>query len=453
MKPSSPTPSPVKVRLALAALMVVWFWRLTPVAHAADRRLQFHAAPSVGELVCPGLTGVESHPPSPVDEGQPPPLQVLGPLAKPVVREQPAIDISALPGLALAESSASHPRRVAVWGDSHVAAGAFIPTLIQRLQAHGLYVGTGFLPPSMGRANVRLRGLRAYCVGPGWSSELAYTAKGRLQVGAGLINRVAEGGPASYLWLDLRAADLQPSVRRVRLVLRTPEGATVNVSVNDGPEQTARLLPGTASQTLIIEGDARMATLKLLVRSGRIVLHGFVLDAAAAPQVTVDVFGTPSSTVQGWANLDPVYLAHSLQGESYDAVVLEYGTNEGSDPAFDRDRYAVLLSTALENMRRVFPRAACLLVGPPDRGVLWRDGETPDILAYARIMDGIELVQAQVGARFGCAHWNWQALMGGAGGSYGWARNTPPLMGRDLTHLTAAGYRLTGEALARSLGF
>ena len=43
--------------------------------------------------------------------------------------------------------------------------------------------------------------------------------------------------------------------------------------------------------------------------------------------------------------------------------------------------------------------------------------------------------------------------MGGPGGSYGWALNMPPLMGRDLTHLSRDGYKRTGDALAHSLGW
>jgi hypothetical protein len=268
------------------------------------------------------------------------------------------------------------------------------------------------------------------------------------------MNRVANAGADSYLWLDLRGADRQPIVRRLQLVYRAPEGATLEITVNDGPGQQALLHEGAESQTLVIETDATIATLKLHVSRGRVVLHGFILDDADPPSVIFDVFGTPSATARGWANLDPAYLAHALHGEDYDAVVLEYGDNEGSDPRFDRDRYTAGLIAALDTMRRVFPRASCLLIGPPDRGVLRRrPGERIDLLSYSRSMHDIEAVQALVGPRFGCARWNWQALMGGAGGSYGWARNGPPWMGRDLTHLTAAGYRLTGEALARSLGF
>ena len=437
-------------RFALAAAVAGGLLCLTPAAQAADSGLRFHAGPVVGDLACPIPPQAPLPQARPVDEPQMPPPEMLGPLARPVIREQPVIGPTTLPVQAF---GLGRPFRIAVWGDSHVAAGAFMPTVVERLRDRGFTVGTRFLPPSMGRANVRLRGLRAYCIGTGWSTELAYSSPGRLQVGPALMNRVVDAGPDSYLWLDLRGADLQPTVRQLRIVLRAPDGAALNVSVDDGPEQQAVLDRGSGSQTLAIATDGRIATLKLRVSRGRVVLHGFILDEADPPGITFDVFGTPSSTMRGWETLDPAYLAQSLHGEDYDAVVLQYGTNEGSDPRFERDRYAGDLRAALETLRQVFPHASCVLVGPPDRGVLIRHDEQPDLLRYSRTMQDIEAIQAEVGARFGCAHWDWQALMGGAGGSYGWALSGPPLMGRDLTHLTAAGYRLTGEALARSLGF
>jgi hypothetical protein len=107
-------------------------------------------------------------------------------------------------------------------------------------------------------------------------------------------------------------------------------------------------------------------------------------------------------------------------------------------------------------MRTVFPRASCVLVGPPDRGILVNrhgPGTALDLLQYARIHEQIAQVQAQVGAQYNCVAWSWQGFMGGPGGNYGWAYNDPVLMGRDLTHMTMEGYRRTGQALATSLGW
>lgn len=439
---------PVARPVALASLMLGGMLLLSPCAQGADS-----ASEDPGDLVCPSAPAKPATPPQAADPERMPTATELGPLAHAVVRPQPVIDPSSIPGFVLDEASGPSSRRIAVWGDSHVAAGPFMPTVIAALQSHGA-VMTRFLPPSMGRANVRLPALRAYCIGPGWSTELAYTVREPLEVGPGLMNRTAQAGPDSYLWLDLRGSDRRAVVRQVQVVYRAAQGARVQISVNDGAEQPAVLDASSDSQTLTIRPAVSISTLKLRVSQGQLVLQGFILDPLRPARVTFDVFGLPSATAKGWANLDPGYLRQSLHGEAYDAMVLEYGTNEGGDVQFDADRYAIDLNAALQNLRKVFPAASCVLVGPPDRGVLSRPGGgRVDLLRYSRNARQITEAQARIGARFGCVEWNWQALMGGEGGSYGWALRRPPLMGPDLTHLTAAGYKLTGEALAHSLGF
>ena len=41
----------------------------------------------------------------------------------------------------------------------------------------------------------------------------------------------------------------------------------------------------------------------------------------------------------------------------------------------------------------------------------------PDYLKFARIHREITVAQTRIGAHFGCAVWDWQAYMGGPGGS------------------------------------
>jgi hypothetical protein len=387
-----------------------------------------------------------------------PPLDDLGALAHPVIREQPLLDPAKIPGFSLSDGKT--PKHFAFFGDSHIAAGPMMGQLAQAIRARGETVAMGYLPPTMGRANVKLP-IRAYCIGRDWSTELAYTAPEIVRVGPAMANRMVSAGAQSYLWLDLRNADRQATVRKLDMIYRpSGEGTEIDYSIDDGAEQHA-MLPAAStglaqSEAFEIAGSAPISTLKLRVSQGRLILHGFILSYADPPQVTFDVFGIPGSTARGWVMADPAYMAQTLHGLDYDAIALEYGTNEGNDPHFDRATYASDLATTLSNMRIVFPHASCLLIGPPDRGVLFARGgrrQGPDILKYARIHQQIGAVQAEVGAQFGCAAWSWQDLMGGPGGSYGWALATPRTMGRDLTHLTGAGYRLTANALAKSLGW
>lgn len=428
------------------------------VSRAALAQDDMQASP-VADLVCPHAAPVLPKPitnrpasvAAPMSGTQMPSDEELGPLARTTIREQPALDSAAIAGFAVGKGA---PRRIAFWGDSHIAGGPFMPTLIAALREKGLSVEPRFLPPTMGRANVALPGLRSYCMGSAWSTTIAYTSPTPLDIGPALVDRVVEGGAESYLWLDLRTPERQADVQQVQVVYDAPAGATVEYAIDDGGTHTASLSGTLDSQTLTLRGDRPIATLRLRVSQGKLVLHGLVLDRAQAPDVTFDAFGLPSATVKGWANANPQVIAQSLHGVSYDGVALEYGTNEGADVDFDADKYAAMLTKALTNMRQVFPSASCVLIGPPDRGVLRQGKGAPlPLLNYSRVHQQIENTQREVGSRFNCVQWSWQGLMGGQGGSYGWAHAQPSLMGRDLIHLSPDGYRRTGRALAQSLGW
>ena len=418
---------------------------------------------TVPELHCPP-TARQPAPPVPhvaglETEGTEIPTEAeVGDLATPVDLNPPVLDLTAIPEFALKDGAgAPRPRRFAFWGDSHIAAGPMMGQLVQAIRARGETVGVRFLPPTMGRANVRLPTLHNYCIGTGWSTALAFKEPGVQETGPALANRVAAAGPESYLWLDFRTADLKPQVARLQIVYReTGAEGEIAISINDQPETTAALNtsePG--SDFIILSAGNSIQTVKLRVTKGQLVLQGFILEYEQPPLVTLDVFGLPSSTGRGWANADPASIASALRGESYDGVVLEYGTNDGAEADFDRRAYADGLAKTLTSMRAAFPKASCVLVGPPDRGVLLTKGGPlrADFLKYAKIHAQIAAVQEKVGDRFGCVPWDWQGFMGGPGASYGWAHHNPVLMGSDLTHLTMEGYKRSGMALAVSLGW
>jgi hypothetical protein len=450
-----------KTAIALGAILATSM----PVRQvSAQDIVRFTSVPLAGDLSCP-ITKI----PSPVEHasavaggnapqtksqvpaGLPSPEE-LGPFQKTTIREQPLIVPDTIPGL-LVNSSTAY-RRIAIWGDSHIAAGPFLATLISGLEVRGISVGSHFLPPSMGRANTRPLSVRMSCVGPGWTTEQSYMLPSQLETGPGLINRIAIASPESYLWLDLRTADQQPVVRMLQLTYSGSEDAVVSIGVNDGQEQRIALRKGGGPHILTIYDEKLVSTIKLKLVKGEVTLQGFTLDYAQPPVITFDAFGLPSSTVKGWANASPSYMTHTLNGWQYDGVMLEYGTNEGNDPDYDPKKYTALLTKALTNVRQVFPRASCVLIGPPDRGVLRLANQSAaDLLRFSRIHQQIEQIQRTVGRQFNCVAWNWQDLMGGPGGSYGWALGTPSLMNRDLTHLSPEGYKRTAHALAQSLGW
>jgi hypothetical protein len=347
--------------------------------------------------------------------------------------------------------------RVGVWGDSHVAGGFITDELIKRIEAAGVGVDTREIPASLGRPGVRLP-LKRVCK-DGWQFQSSYGAQSTLQVGPSLANlRSTKAG--DYVWLDLRQRP-DRTVRTMRIHYLPMRGkAAIGVRVDDGSEVRFELeqssADGAAAPGLVeVRASQSVSTLKLRVLQGDVVLQGFSVVYDEAAPMTIDVFGIPSATVKGWSNADLSYLKASLRPDAYDAIILEYGTNEGAVDRFDPSRYAALLGASLRSMRHVFPNAACVLMGPTDRGVrvsTHRAGKV-DLLKYSRIHQQITRIQSDIGGDFGCVVWDWQRYMGGNGSIYRWARETPSLAAADLIHLTPLGYRRTAAALAQSLGW
>lgn len=264
--------------------------------------------------------------------------------------------------------------------------------------------------------------------------------------------------------------------------------------VNDDPAQVLELDPAR-DNLLRIVAEHPIATVKLELVEGSVGLDGFVPHYDVEPDYLFDTLGIPGATARGlqfmgaeWDAGDP--------WPPYDLLLVEFGTNEGNYRNFAAGDYAQELRRSLTTLRQLHPAAACVLIGPTDRGVhvpkpriamktikvkqckgkgKKRKCNTVlkqvpkcktrkckaraqaaarvkvDLLRYARIHATISELQREVGRDFQCHAWSWQDAMGGPGGIYRWVRQTPPLAQRDLIHLTGSGYRLSAQLFAQKL--
>lgn len=418
----------------------------------------------VPDLVCPSSGGrAPTRRPAAADEEVMPfDLDALGDLRELPPDVDPAVAQAFRPGVAGVRGPGI--RRLAIWGDSHIASGVFGDELQRILGQGGIDTSNAFIPPYMVRRGVRIPA-RAFCVGSAWSLSMAYVSRTQVDAGPALAEMRTSAGAGAYLWLDLRTREREPEALRLRMLYRPLAGeAEIAVSVNDGEEgsyylEAASPYDESAPKELYFEDGDLLSTVKIRVVSGEVALQGFFVEKVTEPSLVVDVFGIPGATVNGWAVADPTHLSAAFYERQYDAVILEFGTNEAAGD-FDPVRYAAMLDRALMNLRRVFPDAACVLVGPPDRGAIMRrkrgsrqTASVDQLLRYPRIHQRINEIQAEVGATFGCSAWDWQQAMGGPGSAYGWSRASPPLMSGDLIHMTPNGYRRSASLLARYLGW
>lgn len=392
---------------------------------------------------------------------------------------------AALPGQRLQ----GDPRgwRIAIWGDSHMAAAFFSDQMVRQLAPTDALVTSRFVHAGVGHGGVRAL-VRKTCLSGDWGREMAYAhADAAAAPGPGMTGLVAKR-PGATLALDLR--DTSGLARHTRLqILHHGHGAGLTrlaISVDGEAETLVQLDPGAGPNALALETRAPLSTLQIRVVEGAFRFQGLKLPeppVTATSALHLDLFAYPGATLAGWVRSDLGYLSSWFTDQAYDLALIAFGTNEGNDPRFNEDAYRDMLARALGNFRRIFPQTQCVLIGPGDRGIrvvksraskrskaanaknktsknqtskkqasqskgakkappqTAKAAPTVQLLKFARIHERIGQIQADLAAQHGCQAWSMQTAMGGAGSAYTWARKSPALMAPDLIHFTPAGYR------------
>ena len=390
--------------------------------------------------------------------------------------------------------------RIALWGDSHMAAAFFSQELITLSGLRPEQVQSAVIPATMNRPGVRLPA-RKTCVSAGWSYDAAYRGKEAADApGPAMVSLVSQE-PGALLQWDVRSADAVAVNKKLRLMFhQTAQPIVVALSVDQGDEMVISLSAEQGPAVLELRSDQPLSTLALRLISGTLRVHGLGLDALPTTRLQFDVFAFPGAAVRSWQQTDLAYLAQWFPNNPYQVVALAFGTNEGNQKNFDASAYEDGLVQAVRNLKTVFPQAQCLLIGPGDRGVLVRKSSLrqakkknkakakanakakakaranakvknkkskaavrpspaakrpPDsvLLQYARVHQKINDIQMRIGEQWGCSSWSMQHAMGGQASSYGWAAKNPPLMARDLIHFTPAGYRSLAQVFAQDFGW
>jgi lysophospholipase L1-like esterase len=116
--------------------------------------------------------------------------------------------------------------------------------------------------------------------------------------------------------------------------------------------------------------------------------------------------------------------------------VIEYGTNDASEPVIKVPRFVEALRALMARVHAASPACDCLVLAPTDRA------DTPERTPEVR--DAL-IEAARVS---GCGFWDTYTIMGGRGSIQSWHQEKPPRAGADGVHLTATGYKDLGERLA-----
>jgi lysophospholipase L1-like esterase len=326
------------------------------------------------------------------------------------------------------------PVAIVQLGDSHTAADLFSGELRRLLQARYGDGGIGLVPaspvPGIRNDRVIIKSEQRQ-----WQLVSARNQQSA-QFPLGGYLSLPQANRASVL---LQARDEDHQRYKISALYQARGNATL--LVNGGQR---RMLPASNGQWRFSPAFSNIGLpVQLSVEGGQgLALGGWYLQGQKNAGVTYSTLGINGARLEvvdkwqaGWRD--------SLKAVRPDLVILAYGTNEAFDDKLDLALYQAQLDTTLSGLRKDLPRAAILLVGPPDsikqRKARSCAARQPQPLA------AVIRVQKQMAQKHKALFWDWQAFMGGPCAIAGWQASG--LARPDLVHLTADGYRKSAAGL------
>lgn len=230
--------------------------------------------------------------------------------------------------------------------------------------------------------------------------------------------------------------------------LAQPRGGTFRV-LADG-ERIARVktrAPAPAAGYHAFELPEGAHTIEIqLEGNGEVRMFGMTIERDA-PGVVVDTLGIGGTRAANILEWDEAVWGDNVRRRDPDLVMFAYGTNEATDADRSIGSYESGLREVITKVRRVAPRAACMLIGPGDFPMPSGDGSW---LPRPRVTEIIE-VQRSVASDMGCAFWDTRAFMGGEMAMTRWAASDPPMARDDHIHFTRRGYVRLGMGLVDAM--
>ncbi len=333
--------------------------------------------------------------------------------------------------------------RIVQIGDSHTASDAFSGRLREMLQARFGTAGRGWLP-----AGIPFKYYQPRLV--------AVSETGWRRLGAG------DGAPAEALGIDAAVAcsehpgaemtiasvETEGFTRAAIEFLAQPYGGQLVARVDRGEPfeiSTAGSMTRSVRRAIPIAGEAQRLELRAVDRQP-VHMIGWTIEHARAG-VVYENHGTIGATVRLLGQMHRVTVADELSDSGPALIVIAFGTNEGFDESLDLRDYGQSFARHVRALARMAPKAAILVLGPPDGskpnpGVGWC--APPHLAAVRRL-------QQALAADHGWPFWDWCQAMGGAGSMQRLAAQDPPLALADRMHLNRTGYSATAEALYHDL--
>ena len=331
----------------------------------------------------------------------------------------------------LSSGQSKDPVHILHFGDSHTAADEWTGALREMFQQRFGDGGSGFSVAGHPFAGYRRFDAKS-SASPGWTSAGLRTGRGDGFFGLGGISvETTRMGQFVTLNADCDRVEID--------YLQQPDGGRLGLYDGDNPIEQFSTDGAVGSGFATIETPAGPHHFVLRTLDPKPVrLFGWVADRDAG--VTYEALGINGAEAALMLKWNQEMLATYLQRRNPGLIVLAYGTNEATDPAWDPASYQAMYSSLLEKLRAAAPTASILAIGPGDRWVRARGAW--------KVVPGVDWVAAAERAACkanGCAYWDTRTRMGGAGSMRDWV--AAGLGQNDRVHFTGTGYRRLASAL------
>jgi lysophospholipase L1-like esterase len=324
--------------------------------------------------------------------------------------------------------------RVLQFGDSHTAADMFTGALRTLFQSKWGDGGAGFSYAGYPFAGYRIHGTKR-------QQSIDWTVEGThfrdlgddAMVGMGGVS-LSTNRAGSWVSLDADATSLEVQY------LTQPGGGPIEIY--DGEQLLATVSTDGATAAGHFDSPVEAGSHHFEVRTiedAPVRLLGLTTENASG--VTYEAIGLNGAEASLFLRWDESLQQAYMEQVSPALIVLAYGTNEASDHTWSEESYAAMFRSLIARCHRLAPKAAILVIGPPDRELrVGRKGWAP----FAGI-DRIVEAQRSTCKEMGCAYWDQRSRMGGFGSMHEWV--SVQWAQADHTHFTGEGYSELAGAL------
>jgi lysophospholipase L1-like esterase len=341
----------------------------------------------------------------------------------------------------LIQEKRDRPVRIVHYGDSPTTADLITGDARELLQQRFGDGGPGFVLAAKPWAWYGHHGVDVS--GAGWKIE---TAVGSMHEGTfGLGGAIFTGQPGATSTVHLDAG--HATSMEVEY-LQQPDAGSLEVTAGGamvGTVSTAGDAKKNGAVTLSLPAGTKQVQLRVIGSQVQIFGVAFGRGSGGLTYDSIGLNGA-STTVMSRA-FNPENFSAALQHRDPDLVIINYGTNESSFPAYVDKQYEIELRRAIARVRSALPGASILVMSPMDRGTKGGGDTIVTMPAIPRLV----AIQQRVAAELGCGFFDTYDAMGGDGTMAKWYNGHPRMVAADLIHPTPQGARIVAQSLTGQL--